>query len=52
MLSNTDRSFGTIFGSEITRKYYNNLDDDTFTVDCNGVGRSELWRIHSKGTYT
>ena len=28
-VGNTDRSFGTIFGSEITKKYYNTLEDDT-----------------------
>ena len=37
-VSNTDRSFGTIFGSEITKKYYNTLEDDTFTVQCTGAG--------------
>ena len=31
-VGNTDRSFGTIFGSEITKKYYNTLEDDTFTA--------------------
>ncbi|MCH5297727.1 MAG: glutamate synthase large subunit [Ruminococcus sp.] len=35
---NTDRSLGTIFGSEITKKYYNTLEDDTFKVVCNGSG--------------
>ncbi len=35
---NTDRSLGTIFGSEITKKYYNTLEDDTFKVICNGSG--------------
>lgn len=37
-VGNTDRSFGTIFGSEITKKYYNTLEDDTFTVQCTGAG--------------
>ena len=37
-VSNTDRTFGTIFGSEITRKYYNTLEDDTFVVNCTGAG--------------
>lgn len=35
---NTDRSLGTILGSEITKKYYNTLEDDTFKVVCNGSG--------------
>ena len=38
IVKNTDRSFGTIFGSEITKKYYNTLADDTFKVICNGSG--------------
>ena len=37
-VSNIDRTFGTIFGSEITRKYYNTLEDDTFVVNCTGAG--------------
>ncbi len=37
-VGNTNRSFGTIFGSEITKKYYNTLEDDTFAVKCNGAG--------------
>ena len=37
-VKNTDRSFGTIFGSEITRKYYNTLADDTYRIVCNGSG--------------
>jgi glutamate synthase (ferredoxin) len=37
-VKNTDRSFGTMFGSEITKKYYNTLEDDTFKIKCNGSG--------------
>lgn len=37
-VSNIDRTLGTIFGSEITRKYYNTLEDDTFVVNCQGAG--------------
>lgn len=37
-VKNTDRSLGTIFGSEITKKYYNTVPDDTFKVICNGSG--------------
>ena len=33
-VSNTDRSFGTIFGSEITKKYDDTLEEDTFIVKC------------------
>ena len=37
-VGNTDRAFGTIFGSEITRKFGNTLPEDTFHVICNGYG--------------
>lgn len=37
-VTNTDRTFGTQFGSEITRKYHDTLADDTFTVKCHGSG--------------
>ncbi|MGM9521612.1 MAG: glutamate synthase large subunit [Oscillospiraceae bacterium] len=37
-VSNTDRAFGTIFGSEITKKYKTSLPEDTFTVNCTGAG--------------
>lgn len=35
-VSSTDRAFGTILGSEITRLHENGLPDDTFTVNCSG----------------
>ena len=37
-VTNTDRSFGTIFGSEITKRYYNTLEEDTYIIKCNGSG--------------
>ena len=37
-VSNTDRAFGAIFGSEITRKYGNSLPDDVYTAHCVGAG--------------
>ena len=37
-VSNIDRSFGTIFGSEITKKYDDTLEEDMYTVNCNGAG--------------
>ena len=37
-VTNVDRTFGTIFGSEITRMYKNGLPEDTFTVECDGAG--------------
>ncbi len=37
-VSNTNRSFGTIFGSEITHRYPEGLPEDTFIVQCAGAG--------------
>ena len=37
-VTNIDRSFGTIFGSEIIKKYNDTLEDDMYTVKCNGAG--------------
>lgn len=37
-VKNTDRSFGTIFGSEITKLYHDILEDDSYTIKCKGSG--------------
>ena len=37
-VSNTDRTFGTIFGSEITKKYPEGLEEDSYVVKCTGAG--------------
>ena len=37
-ITNIDRSLGTIFGSEITKKYDDTLEEDTFTIQCKGSG--------------
>jgi glutamate synthase (ferredoxin) len=37
-VGNTDRAFGTIFGSEITKKFGDTLPEDTFHVKCRGYG--------------
>ena len=37
-VSNTDRTFGTIFGSEITKRYPDGLEDDSFVIKCKGAG--------------
>lgn len=40
-MTSTDRTVGTILGSEITRKYRQSLKDDTFVVNClGGAGQS------------
>ena len=48
-VSNTDRTFGTIFGAEITKRYYNTLEEDTFTVKCNGAGGQSFGAFIPKG---
>ncbi|MBR1592020.1 MAG: glutamate synthase large subunit [Ruminococcus sp.] len=49
-VKNTDRSFGTLFGSEITRACgENTLDDDTFTVKCSGSGGQSFGAFIPKG---
>lgn len=46
---NTDRSVGTIFGSEITKKYGESLDEDTYIVKCNGAGGQSFGAVIPKG---
>jgi glutamate synthase (ferredoxin) len=48
-IRNTDRSFGTIFGSEITRQYGDDLAEDTFTIQCNGSGGQSFGAFIPKG---
>ncbi|MDP4117918.1 MAG: glutamate synthase large subunit [Bacillota bacterium] len=47
--SSTDRTLGTILGSEITKKFKNTLDDDTFVVKCNGGGGQSFGAFIPKG---
>ena len=35
---NTDRAFGALIGSEITRHHHDGLEADTITVNCKGAG--------------
>ncbi|MCD8323637.1 MAG: glutamate synthase large subunit [Clostridiales bacterium] len=48
-VSNTNRSFGTIFGSEITRRYGDTLEDDSYIVKCNGAGGQSFGAFIPKG---
>ncbi len=48
-VKNTDRSLGTIFGSEITKRYHDTLEDDTFVVKCNGSGGQSFGAFIPKG---
>lgn len=48
-VKNTDRSLGTIFGSEITKRYQDTLEDDMFTVKCTGSGGQSFGAFIPKG---
>ncbi len=48
-VSNTDRTLGTIFGSEITRQYPDGLPEDTFTIRCNGYGGQSFGAFIPRG---
>ncbi len=48
-VTNIDRTFGTIFGSEITRLYEDTLAEDTFTVCCHGAGGQSFGAFIPKG---
>lgn len=48
-VSNTDRTLGTIFGSEITRLYPDGLAEDTYTINCTGSGGQSFGAFIPKG---
>ena len=48
-VTNIDRSLGTIFGSEITKKYDDTLEDDMYTVKCYGSGGQSFGAFIPKG---
>ncbi len=48
-IKNTDRTLGTAFGSEITRKYGSALPEDTYRVICNGSGGQSFGAFIPKG---
>ena len=48
-VTNTNRTFGTILGAEITRKFGTALEDDTFRVRCNGSGGQSFGAFIPKG---
>ena len=48
-VKNTDRSFGTILGSEITKAFDDKLEDDTFKIICNGSGGQSFGAFIPKG---
>ena len=48
-VTNTDRTLGTIFGSEITRRYPEGLEEDTYVIKCNGAGGQSFGAFIPKG---
>lgn len=37
-VGNTDRTFGTLLGAEITRNHHDGIADDSVTINCSGAG--------------
>ncbi|SHJ23604.1 glutamate synthase (ferredoxin) [Parasporobacterium paucivorans DSM 15970] len=48
-VTNTDRTLGAIFGSEITKRYGSSLPEDTFTVRCKGSGGQSFGAFIPRG---
>lgn len=48
-VTNIDRTLGTILGSELTRQYQDTLEDDTYTIVCNGSGGQSFGAFIPKG---
>ncbi len=46
---NTDRTFGTLIGSEITKAHHEGLKDDTVTINCVGAGGQSFGAFIPKG---
>ena len=48
-VTNINRTFGTILGSEITKKFSDKLEEDTITVECHGSGGQSFGAFIPKG---
>ena len=48
-VSNTDRTLGTILGSEITKKFKDTLAPDTYVIECKGSGGQSFGAFIPKG---
>ena len=48
-VGNTDRSFGTILGAEITRQHKDGMPEDTITINCTGAGGQSFGAFIPKG---
>ena len=48
-ITNTDRTFGTLLGAEITRNHPEGLEEDTIRIHCNGSGGQSFGAFIPKG---
>ena len=48
-VSSTDRAFGTLFGSEITRAWGNTLPEDSYVITCHGGGGQSFGAFIPRG---
>lgn len=48
-VTNTDRTVGTIFGSEITKRYQDGLEEDSYKVKCIGAGGQSFGAFIPRG---
>ena len=48
-VSNTDRTFGTILGAEITRRFGDSLEPDSYILHCTGAGGQSFGAFIPKG---
>lgn len=48
-ISNIDRSFGTMLGSKITKSLGNDVEDDSYVVNCYGAGGQSFGAFIPKG---
>ena len=48
-ITNLNRTVGTLFGAEITRKYGQSLEEDLFTVNCKGSAGQSFGAFIPKG---
>ena len=48
-VSSTDRTVGTLFGAEVTRRFGGELGDDTFRIICTGGGGQSFGAFLPKG---
>lgn len=48
-VQNTDRTFGTMLGSELTRRFDDKLKPDTYVIECTGAGGQSFGAFIPKG---